>query len=136
MQKSLERIRRSSALLPQFVRAVKPVTATACLLGLFGALSLPTSAKTLGELRLECGQAIALTQNPSTVGIDIYQIAACFGYIEAHIDLTPVLFCLPSDLAMGAIAERVLHETRTYNASANASVALTEAFRVSAPCPE
>ena len=140
MQKPKSRVgpanRRLSTLAPTLTRAVKPLTATACLLGLFAAISLPASAKTLCELRLECGQAITLSQNPSGVGIDIYQIATCFGYIEAHLDLTPPLFCLPSDLAMGAIAELLLHETRAYNANANASVALTEGFHVSAPCPE
>jgi hypothetical protein len=101
-----------------------------------GALSAPANAKALGELRLECGQAIALSRDPTAVGVDIYQIATCFAYLEAHIDLSPPLFCLPQDLAMSAIAERVLSETRADDANVNASDALTTRLRVSAPCPE
>ena len=100
------------------------------------ALSAPANAKALGELRLECGQAIALSRDPTAIGVDIYQIATCFAYIEAHIDLSPPLFCLPQDLAMSTIAERVLSETRADDANANASDALTTRLRVSAPCPE
>ena len=100
------------------------------------ALSAPANAKAHGELRLECGQAIALSRDPTALGVDIYQIATCFAYLEAHIDLSPSLFCLPQDLAMSAIAERVLSETRADDANANASDALTTRLRVSAPCPE
>jgi hypothetical protein len=117
-------------------RWVKPLAAATSLIGLACALSAPASGKALGELRLECSQAISLSRDPTAMGVDIYQIATCFGYIEAHIDLTPAPFCLPPELAMSAIAERILHETRADDPNANASVALTEQLRVSAPCHE
>jgi hypothetical protein len=117
-------------------RWVKPLTAAAGLIGMACALSAPANAKALGELRLECGQAIALSRDPTAVGVDVYQIATCFAYLEAHIDMRPALFCLPQDLAMSAIAERILHETEADDANANASDALTTRLRVSAPCPE
>lgn len=127
---------RSNAIRLTLARRVSRLTVAAGILALFCALSAPTTAKTLGELRVECGQAITLSQNPSAVGVDIYQIATCFAYIEAHLDLTPALFCLSQDLAMSAIAEHILDETRAYGPNANASDALVERLRVSAPCPE
>ena len=117
-------------------RWVKPLASATSLIGLICALSAPASAKALGELRLECGQAIALSRDPTVMGVDIYQLATCFGYIEAHIDMTPAPFCLPSELAMSAIAERILDETSADDPNANASVALTARLRVSAPCHE
>jgi hypothetical protein len=118
------------------VRCFKPLISATGLIGLICALIAPANAKALGELRLECGQAIALSRDPTAIGVDIYQIATCFGYLEAHIDMTPALFCLPPDLAMSAIAERILQETMTDDSNANASVALTARLRVSAPCAE
>jgi len=125
--------KRSSGLRLSLARWVKPLIAG--LIAMVCALSVPANAKTLGELRLECGQAIALSRDPTALGIDIYQIGTCFAYLEAHIDMTPALFCLPPDLAMSAIAKRILTETRADDANANASVVLTAGLRVSAPCP-
>ena len=114
---------RSCALSHLLARWVKPLTAAAGLIGMACALSAPANAKALGEL------------DPTAVGVDVYQIATCFAYLEAHIDMKPALFCLPQDLAMSAIAERILHETRADDANANASAALTEQLRRSARCP-
>jgi hypothetical protein len=126
---------RSCALSHLLARWVKPLTAAAGLIGMACALSAPANAKALGELRLECGQAIALSRDPTAVGVDVYQIATCFAYLEAHIDIKPALLCLPQDLAKSASDERILHENRTDDANANASAALTEQLRRSARCP-
>ena len=107
------------------------------LLGLTGVFSHYTvAAKTVGELVLECSQATQLRANRNPVGIDPYQIATCFGYLEAHIDLRPRHFCLPDALDMTALASRLTANLKTYPTNANASAALTETLSPIYPCPE
>ncbi len=115
--------------------------ATGCLaLLLVGVWSIlipaPVAAKTVGELALECSQATALRSNRNPVGIDPYQIATCFAYLEAHIDLRPQRFCLPATLDMTELAGLLLISVEPYPASANASEALMETLPQTYPCLE
>ena len=111
----------------------------ACLLVLGGLsllLPMPAAAKTVGELTLECGQATALRSNRNPVGIDPYQIATCFGYLEAHLDLRPQHFCVPKSLDMTARASQLLVELEPYAPNASASEAVMCVLIATYPCPE
>ena len=115
------------------------IRSIACLLVLGGLsllLPMPAAAKTVGELTLECSQATALRSNRNPVGIDPYQIATCFGYLEAHLDLRPQHFCVPQSLDMTALASQLLVKLEPYATNASASEALMGVLIATYPCPE
>ena len=99
-------------------------------------LNSEADAKTFGELQLECLEAVKLDQTRSPIGVDLYQTATCYAYIEAHLDSLPSSICLPRETNITDLARIITGKPRSPSANENASKVLKSSFQLFFPCPE
>ena len=112
------------------------IWALTILLTVFLTLHSEADAKTFEELQLECLEAVKLDQTKSPIGVDLYQTATCYAYIEAHLDALPDSICLPRETSLTDLAGIITRKPPHPNANENAWKVLKSSFQLFFPCPE